>query len=297
MKIRLLKLLSTENGLSVAKLSKLLKVDSLTILKYIAEITQVAPELIVNNDGKYFLDQQLEWLDKTQLQQQLCNQNLNYDITLLDQIESTNNYALNHISNYPDRSLVSCDWQYAGRGRFGRSWLSSIAQDITVSLIRIFPANYNLGVLPLLCAVAINRLLKDYKIRNQIKWPNDIYVAEKKVAGILVENLVRQQQNHCVIGIGLDNFANFSRNKLLAELVITLEKLLSEFEIFGFALLRREWLDNCRHLKQKTTIYQNDIEICHGIHQDIGENGELIIETDSGLQKFSSSSISIKFAT
>lgn len=297
MEIKLLKRLSQENGLSIAKLSSQLKVDSLTILKHIGEINQLEPELLINHNGQYFLKRQLEWLDQARIDAQLRSHDLNYTITLLDQTNSTNNYALNHISHYSERGLISCEWQFAGRGRFGRRWLSSIARDITASIIRVFPADYNLGVLPLLCAVAINRLLKDHKIRNQIKWPNDIYVAGSKVAGVLVENLVRQQHNHTVIGIGIDNFADFSRNQLLAELVIALEKLLAEFEMFGFALLRREWLDNCWHLNQVLTIYQNEQEICQGVHRDISELGELIIETASGIQKFSSSSISIKFAS
>lgn len=296
MEIKLLKILSaSENGLSIAALSKKLKCNSLKVLEFIAEINQIQPKLLINHSGKYCLNEKLEWLDGNIIGNYLSSHELNYHLVLLDQLESTNNYALNHINNLPDRSLISCDWQYNGRGRFGRHWLSTIAHDLTVSIVRIFPGNFNLGILPLLCAVAINRLLKDYQIQNKIKWPNDIYVDSNKVAGILVENLVRQQQNHTVIGIGIDNFANFPRNKILGDLVIALENLLAECELFGFALLRREWLDNCWHLNQPMTICQNGDEICQGIHRDIGENGELILETNTGLEKFSSSAISIKF--
>lgn len=295
MEIKILHELSHQPQQSIAELSQKLKLSSIAILQKIAQINQQQPELVSNRNGKYSLTATLDWLDESKLKQFLLSQHLPYNVHLLSQTASTNSYALNHINQLPDKTIISCDWQFAGRGRFGRQWLSTIAHDITASLIYVFPKDYNLSVLPLLCAVAINRLFKNHSLRTFIKWPNDIYFENKKIAGVLVENLVRNQYNHTVVGIGLDNFTNLPRNQLLVELVSSLDNLLQEFAIFGFPFLRREWLDNCLHLHKPVTILQNNEIIARGIHQDITDLGELVIATEKGRQIFASSAISLRF--
>ena len=293
MEIKLLKRLSAHPEQSIFQLSKFLKIDSIEILKNIAKINQLQSELIQNSNGKYSLSKNLDWLDSKIIQKDLQQQELDYKIILLPRTESTNNYALNNINQIKHQTLISTDWQYAGRGKFGRTWLSDVAQDITISLVYIFPADYNLSLLPLICAVAINRLLKTHSTQNQIKWPNDIYVDKTKVAGVLVENLVRNQQNHTVIGIGLDNIGLWSRNKIIAAIVANLHNLIQEFELFGFEFLRREWLDNCLHLNKIVLVTQSGQILAEGTHCDISESGELIVNSHSGKKIFSSSAISL----
>lgn len=295
MEIKLLQLLSQNNKLSIGELSKSLGLSTLQILAIIARINTLKTGSIISSGSNYRLSHPLNWLDHSTIQKLLEAQQLNYNVHLLSQTESTNSYALKNINQLPHKSIVSCDWQSAGRGRFGRNWLSTIAHDLTVSVVYNFNANFNLKLLPLICAVAVNRLLKNYRISNQIKWPNDIYQANSKlkICGILVENIFRNQINHSIIGIGIDNLASWERNQLLVDLVLSLDKLVQEFELFGFALLRREWLDNCLHLNQKVRVVQHGETIAHGVHIDISEQGELIIKTASGIQKFSSSSISL----
>ena len=293
MEIKLLHWLDKHQPASIADIAKGLKLTTLEILKAIAKINQIQTGLIVNSNATYALAHRLDWLDATKLKELLQNRNLDYAPHIQDKLESSNAYALKHIAQFKSKTIVSCDWQYSGRGRFGRQWLSKIAEDITVSIIYVFPSNFNIALLPIICAVAINRLLKNHSIQNCIKWPNDIYVNETKVAGILVENLVRNQEYHTVIGIGLDNFAALDRNKLLIELVASVDGLISEFNLFGFALLRREWLDNCCHLGKQVAIVQNGNNIADGKHVDIDEQGALVIQNTSGLQTYSSSAISL----
>ena len=261
----------------------------------IARINALKTGSIISSGSSYRLSHPLNWLNPTTIQDLLKAQQLDYQVHLLSQTDSTNSYALKHINQLPHKSIVSCDWQSAGRGRFGRHWLSSIAHDLTLSIIYKFSNNFNLQLLPLICAVAVNRLLKNYRISNQIKWPNDIYQANSKlkISGILVENILRNKTNHSIIGIGLDNLASWGRNQLLVDLAASLDKLIQEFELFGFALLRREWLDNFLHLNHNVRIMQHGETIAQGIHTDISEQGELIVKTTIGLQKFSSSAISL----
>lgn len=291
MEIKLLKILEEYTSLTIHELSEHLGQNSLQTLSQIAHISEIAPQLIKSDNGKYQLNRQLNWLTQEQLKASLTN---NHQLVILDSIPSTNTYALENINTLPDKTIISCNWQYAGRGRFERRWLSTIAHDLTVSFIYHFERDINIALLPLVSAIAVNRLLKNYSITNKIKWPNDIYVEQQKVAGILVESRISTNMSKVVIGIGLDNFRNWERNQLLADLTLVLDNILSEFVLFGFALIRREWLDNCMHINDEVSLIENGIEIARGIHHDIGTNGELIMKTENQLKSYSSSLISLK---
>jgi BirA family transcriptional regulator, biotin operon repressor / biotin---[acetyl-CoA-carboxylase] ligase len=95
----------------------------------------------------------------------------------------------------PHGTLVTADEQSAGRGRQGRSWTAPARSAVLMSLVtRRLPAT-----LPLAAAVAICEALP---VRCQIKWPNDIWLERRKLAGILVEG--RPQEGWAVLGIGLN---------------------------------------------------------------------------------------------
>lgn len=296
MEIKLIRLLATSSPLTISEIKAYLPQSSLATLNLIAKFNQLEPGLILQHNGRYTLARKLDWLNESDLRELLHQHKLAYQVTILDQVDSTNSHVLQHIAQFPHQSLLGCNWQSAGRGRFGRTWLARIAADITLSYVYILPLQFNLALLPAICAVAINRLLKNHSLSNQIKWPNDIYRQKQKVAGVLVENVVRNQHNHVVIGIGLDNFAQLARNKLVADLTLSLDAVLQEFNLFGFALLRREWLDNCLHLHKTVIIKQAGVEIARGIHKDLGSDGQLIIESSSTLKSFSSSAISLVIA-
>jgi len=291
MEIKLLKTIEEYTSLTIHELSEHLNQNSLQTLSQIAHIREIAPDLIKSDNGKYQLSKQLNWLNQEKLKTSLAN---NHPLVILDSIPSTNTYALENINTLAAKTIISCNWQYAGRGRFERRWLSTIAHDLTVSFVYHFERDVNILLLPLVSAIAVNRLLKNYSITNKIKWPNDIYVDQQKVAGILVESRISTNMSKVVIGIGLDNFRNWERNQLLADLTLVLDNILSEFVLFGFALIRREWLDNCMHLNEEVSLIENGVEIARGIHYDIGTNGELIIKTQNQLQSYSSSLISLK---
>ena len=224
-----------------------------------------------------------------------------FDFIHLKEIDSTNNFALNYITktNPKEGFCIFTDYQTAGKGQYGRNWVSDSCQNILCSII-LKPTHLSIDrlfELHIISSLAIFKTLYDLSIKElKIKWPNDIYQANSKlkISGILVENIFRDQINHSVIGIGIDNLANWERNQLLVDLVASLDHLINEFKLFGFALLRREWLDNCLHLKHNVKILQHGAIIARGIHSDIGEHGELIVQTATGIQNFSSSAISLR---
>ena len=95
----------------------------------------------------------------------------------------------------PHGTLVTADEQSAGRGRQGRTWTAPARSAVLMSVVtrRLAPT------LPLAAAVAICEALP---VRCEIKWPNDIWLERRKLAGVLVEG--RPQEGWAVLGIGLN---------------------------------------------------------------------------------------------
>ena len=95
----------------------------------------------------------------------------------------------------PHGTLVTASSQSAGRGRQGRTWSAPEGSSLLMSVVlRDWP-----GLLPLACAVAVADVVGDAAL---IKWPNDVHVEGRKVAGILVE--ARPQERWAVVGIGVN---------------------------------------------------------------------------------------------
>lgn len=115
----------------------------------------------------------------------------------LDEVDSTNEYVKRNITKLPDFSVVKCNHQTAGYGRKGQDLLMSI-------LIKEFNEPQDLYKMAQITSCSIVELLDRYGIKGKIKWPNDIYVDDLKICGILVEDIHQDGLNAIVIGIGLN---------------------------------------------------------------------------------------------
>ena len=136
----------------------------------------------------------------------------NIHIIWLDEVESTNNMAKCHIDEYTDMTVLSARHQTNGRGQRGNHWLSDSGKNLTFSIIRKYEkeggveiAAADQFVLSQLTATALVELLYEHDIKAKIKWPNDIYVGDRKICGMLIENSIRGQYlSDSIIGIGLN---------------------------------------------------------------------------------------------
>ena len=106
----------------------------------------------------------------------------------LDEVDSTNDYVKRNLNKLPNLSVVRCNYQTNGRGRNGHVWQSKNGDDLLMSI-----------------------LVKDFKkpqdlhgIKAKIKWPNDIYVDDLKICGILVEAIYQTDLEGVVVGVGLN---------------------------------------------------------------------------------------------
>ena len=127
----------------------------------------------------------------------------------LDRTDSTNNYASRQLmtKRLPEGIVYSTFTQQKGRGQVNQHWESEPGKNITLSVV-VYP-----GFLPILqqfllskaVALAVYDFVRAYVSDVHIKWPNDIYVGKKKIAGILIENSLREGIiASSIVGIGLN---------------------------------------------------------------------------------------------
>ncbi|RZK11827.1 MAG: biotin--[acetyl-CoA-carboxylase] ligase [Flavobacterium sp.] len=156
----------------------------------------------------------------------------------LDAIDSTNDFLKELLTNNDPENftIITAEAQNKGRGQMGSVWVSEKGKNLTMSiLVRdfLFDINqiYNLNIS---VAVAIITVLKGYDIpKLSIKWPNDIMSDNKKVGGILIENVIKGATNiDSVIGIGLNvNQTNFDGLPKASSLSVIAGSTFEKFEI------------------------------------------------------------------
>ena len=225
-------------------------------------------------------------------------------IHYFDYLASTMDLAMQlGIQAAPHGTVVLAESQTKGRGRLGRSWFSPKYKGIYMSLIlrpNISPSASS--VLTLLSAVSICEAVKTVTgLDAQIKWPNDVFIANKKIAGILTEmNSEVDKVNFVVIGIGL-NVNNdkksliaqatslkeqagqpVNRVALLQELLRGIENNYSLLEDKGAQAIIDKWRNFSLTLGRRVKIYYQDKHI-EGQAVDIDRDGALLIRKDSGL--------------
>ncbi|MGM9844751.1 MAG: biotin--[acetyl-CoA-carboxylase] ligase [Muribaculaceae bacterium] len=131
-------------------------------------------------------------------------------IQWLDSCESTNTYIASQASLMADGDVVAARTQSAGRGQRGNSWEAEPGANLTFSMLlrpaELAPARqFELSMAVSLAIVDVLDGLLPHPLSAQIKWPNDIYVTDKKICGILIEHsLTGSKIQHTIVGIGLN---------------------------------------------------------------------------------------------
>ncbi len=125
-------------------------------------------------------------------------------------LDSTNSEARRHISELDNLSVVAAGSQSAGRGQGDHKWHSEPGENLTFSLLLKFPPLRELNVCNVLLLTemitwAMREFLASEGITARIKWPNDIYVGDLKICGILIENILDGSNvSASIIGVGLN---------------------------------------------------------------------------------------------
>lgn len=231
----------------------------------------------------------------------------NKNIVILNETDSTNNYANGLITEGTavNGSVVLSHYQKSGRGQRGNTWESDPGKNLLASII-LFPAFLPPGkqfYLSKIASLALYDLLVKHTQGVIVKWPNDIYVGKKKIAGILIETSILGNQFHSAIsGIGL----NLNQEKFSAKLPnpVSLKLITGKnFNIKETALQLREifmkWyqklengctaeIDDTYHRNlfriNEWAVFQKNGNCFEARILGTGEYGQLILEDRSGNQ-------------
>jgi BirA family biotin operon repressor/biotin-[acetyl-CoA-carboxylase] ligase len=224
-------------------------------------------------------------------------------VEVVAQTGSTNADLLARASTLAAPLLLIAEHQSAGRGRAGRSWLSSPEGSLTFSLAWRFDGGPQalLG-LPLAVGVALADTLGTLGQQVQLKWPNDVLKDGDKLAGILIEtqsapgggtwtvigiglNLLMPDEMEAQLGrsaAGMPWLARMDRDALMAALLDGLAECLREFTARGFAAFSARW--NLRHAWQGETVVLLDGGVVRheGRAAGVDDSGRLLLDTDEG---------------
>ncbi|MBE9009393.1 biotin--[acetyl-CoA-carboxylase] ligase [Pseudanabaenaceae cyanobacterium LEGE 13415] len=127
-------------------------------------------------------------------------------LTELERCDSTNTWALDHLSELRHGDVVFTQNQTAGRGQFDRSWVSS-SSVLTASFVLELSIEQLSGfslIAGLSVIYAIEMLLPDQRGKLRLKWTNDIFANGRKLSGVLCESRIRANQAQIVVGIGMN---------------------------------------------------------------------------------------------
>lgn len=242
-------------------------------------------------------------------------------IIRLSEVDSTNTYAKEILKKFPsvvEGTIIVAGFQTSGTGQDGKTWESRKEQNLLLSII-LHPDFLNpdqLFYLNISIALAVYDFIESYKIDGcSIKWPNDIYVENKKIAGLLIYNdLEYDRVRNSIIGIGINiNQDTFNADipnpvslknilKEETDINISLENLLdcieNRYKILknkDFEKLYSEYHDALYLLGQETLFLDNKGEEFQGIIDGVRSDGRIRIITPQGIRFFEFREISYIF--
>ena len=223
------------------------------------------------------------------------------------ELPSTNTWLMESLVAHklPEGTLVLADHQTEGKGQFGAIWSSEPSSSLTFSILLkpIFLPISNTFDISICIALAIHDCLNELRPGFKIKWPNDIYFENKKVAGILIENQFHKSScEHSVVGIGLNvnqtEFfklpkatslkqiigVNFPVQNLLDRLCETIEARYLQLRANMYPSLLKSYLEHMYWFNEIHTFQTNAIQFNATI---IGvlRNGRLLLKFSDGSKR------------
>ncbi len=318
---QLLQLLADGRWHSGEELAAAFGVSRAAIWKRMKLLQELPGVVVESATGKgYRLSRPLELLQRERILQHLGEQwsRQLQELYLLPSTGSTNSYLQQQCTSLAHGG-VAClaEHQTAGRGRRGRRWVSPFGRNLCLSLAWRFDLPLqDLAGLSLASGVALARVLRRTGLKeHRLKWPNDILVDGRKLAGILVE-ASGEANGPCsaIIGIGLnleldeasgqlidqpwtDLRTNLhtlpGRNELAGLLLHELMVSCSRYQQEGLAPFLQEWRAWDGFLGQEVELIMGDRRIA-GVYSGLDERGGLILHSSSGPETFYAGEVSLR---
>jgi BirA family transcriptional regulator, biotin operon repressor / biotin---[acetyl-CoA-carboxylase] ligase len=231
-----------------------------------------------------------------------------FTVEVLAQLDSTSSELMRRArAGRFEPVLLVAEEQTAGRGRLGRSWASRAGDSLTFSLgLPLAPADWS--GLSLAVGVGVAEALHP---RIRLKWPNDLWLDERKLGGILVETASFGEagpRRYAVIGVGLNLGAGpaqglsvppagvhellpgVSAGELLHRVAAPLVAAVQAFEACGFAAFQARFAARDALAERPVTLSDGTQGTAHGV----SESGALLVHTARGMQAVSSAEVSVR---
>lgn len=328
MQQRLLSLLADGQLHSGNELASVAGISRAAIWKHIQQLQTLGLTVGAQPGKGYRLTKPIELLEREAILAALAPETRRTmdGLELLWTAESTNDHLLSGPPPAPGRAAVClAEYQSRGRGRRGRQWFAPAGHGICLSVAWSFPRSPDsLSCLGLAAGVAVLRAMRACGLHEtQLKWPNDVVAAGRKLAGILVD--VRGEAGgplNAVIGIGvnylldsdtesavaaagglqpasMDTVADGAppgRNYAAAQLIEKLVDVLQQFERAGFDPLLKEWTD-ADYLRGRRLRINTDQDEIVGIAAGISGDGQLLLNTDGRLRHIVTGDVTVRAGT
>ena len=299
--------------LSGQDLSDVLKISRVAVWKHIKKIQTLGYKIESKQKLGYRLIDNTEKLLPWEITRDLKTKLIGKRVYYFEEIDSTQNFAQNIAADKKENgTIIIAEKQTSGRGRLDRKWTSPKG-GIWFSLI-IHP-KFDVSsstLIPILSAVALSKSIKSVlDIETEVKWPNDITMNGKKVAGVLVDASFQTNSiDYLILGIGINfdidtkklekrltktpNFYGIDslrrkENKtppktLLKEFLLQFEKNLFQLDKGEKSKIIKEWTKRAAGIGKKITINTSNGKIS-GISQGIDNDGALKIKTRNEIKK------------
>jgi len=292
-------------------LAEKLGVSRTAVANHISALEDYGVDIYSVKGKGYKLSHSLSLVDE-----QVLKREMKQRCFYFNEIPSTNGFILKHAEELTSGDVCVAEYQSAGRGRRGRSWVSPYGCHLYFSMYWQFPQGVAQAMgLSLVVACSIVEVLKQLDIEDVgVKWPNDIYLAGKKLAGVLIE-MSGQTDSECdlVIGIGLNMvmseqhgnaidqpWSDLSEQRVMPDktalLMLLQRQLQSDLLLFqseGLLPFQARWgqVDLFNGQQVKLLIGADEVQgICRGIDRQ----GAVLLETVEGMKSFIGGEISLR---
>jgi len=237
-------------------------------------------------------------------------------VDVLPVIDSTNQYLMDRIHQLNSGDACVAEYQQAGRGRRGRKWFSPFGSNLYLSMYWKLDQGPAAAMgLSLVIGIVMAEVMQRLGAADvRVKWPNDLYLKDRKLAGILVELTGKTgDAAHLVIGAGInlrmrepaadiinqgwinlqEAGIDIDRNELTVTLLKDLRAALRQFELDGLAPFITRWRNIDNFLDRPVKLLIGDKEI-HGIERGIDQQGALLLEIDGEIKTYIGGEISLR---
>ncbi len=310
--LKLVDILSDGEFHSGEQLGETLGMSRAAINKHIQTLKSWGLDVYTVTGKGYSLSAPIQLLDEQAILSQVTQGN----VSVIPVIDSTNQYLLERMHEMESGAACIAEYQQAGRGRRGRQWFSPFGANLYMSMYwRLEQGPAAAMGLSLVIGIIMAETLRSLGADDvRVKWPNDIYLNDRKLAGILVEltgktgdaaqivigagiNLAMRTADASQINQGWINLqeagVTVNRNELAARLINSLREALPLFEQEGLTPFIARWaaLDNFINRPVKLLIGEREV---HGIARGVDSQGGLLLEQDGEIKAWVGGEISLR---